>query len=109
MSSWKTNVFAEFLCWVTAFSVGLRQRREFPPLFHFDGCVLESRNMRGVRSDGVMLKALTNELLKVLLQQFKMLLCHCSPLFSARATPPLQSAQKSRHVPTQALELTGLC
>lgn len=49
--------------------------------------------MRGVRNDGVMLKALTNELLKVLLQPFKMLPSRRSPLPSARATSPLQSAQ----------------
>ena len=98
MSSWKTDVFAEFLYW--AFSVGLRWRRAFPPLSHFDGCTLASRNMRGVRNDGVMLKALTNELSKVLLQPFKMLLSHCSPLPSARATSPLQSAQNRGRAPT---------
>lgn len=108
-SAWKTDVFAGFLCWVAGFSAGLRWRREFPPLSHFDGCALESRNMRGVRNDGVMLKALTNELLKVLLQPFKMLPSRRSPLTSARATSPLQSAQNRGRAPPQALELTGLC
>lgn len=36
--------------------------------------------MRRVRNERVMLKALTNELLKVLLQPVKMLLPGCSPL-----------------------------
>lgn len=92
LSSRKTDVFAEFLCWVAAFSAGLRGNREFPLLSHFDGRVLESRSMRGVRNDGVMLKALTNELLKVLVQPFKMSpSCH-SPL---PGPPPHCKAQRT--------------
>lgn len=108
LSSWKTDAFGEFLCWVAAFSVGRRWRRELPPLSLFDGCVLGSRNMRGVRNDGVMPKALTNELLKVLLQPFKMLQSRCSALPSTRATSPSQSTRNRGRAPTQALELTGL-
>lgn len=59
--SWKTDVLAEFPYWWQHFLRG-EGGGEFPSLPHFDGCVLESRNTGGVRSDGVMLKALTNEL-----------------------------------------------
>lgn len=70
-------MFAEFYCWMAGFSVGGRQKGEFSPPSHLDGCALQSRNLRGVRNDGVMLKALINEFLKVLLQPFKVLLSHC--------------------------------
>lgn len=55
-----------------------------------------------------MLKALTNELLKFLLQPFELFPSCCSALPAARATSPWQSTQNRGRVPTQALELTGL-
>lgn len=99
----KADVFAEFLCWVAAFSAGGRQRREFPPPSHLDGCVLESRKLRGVRNDGVMLMALINEFLDVLLQLFKALLS-CSHLSPLPGQPPRGKAHREAmpHVGTGA-------
>lgn len=65
-----------FAGWQQDFLLG-EGREEFSPPSHLDGCVLQSRNLRGVRNDGVMLRALINEFLKVLLQLFKVLLSHC--------------------------------
>lgn len=61
--------------------------------------------MRGVRNDGVMVKALTNELLKVLLQPFKMLLSRFCPL---PGPPPHCKAHRTENVLPHTLELTGL-
>lgn len=99
----KADVFAEFLCWVAAFSAGGRQRREFPPPSHLDGCMLESRKLRGVRNDGVMLTALINEFLDVLLQPFKALLS-CSHLSPLPGQPPRGKAHREAvpHVGTGA-------